>query len=393
MSEQEQACRDRLKTFSCWVVKIGSSLITRSGQGLDEALIDSWSEQIAGLRENGIRVVLVSSGSVASGLRCLNWPSRPKDQVTLQALAAIGQPHLVYAWRTALLRHKMDAALALLTHEDFRHRGRYLNIRATLEKLLNMGIVPILNENDTVSTEEMRFGDNDVLASLTANLIGAQALVVLTDRAGLYDKNPAHYPDAQLLHFGTAGDANLAKGAESGGDLGLGGMITKLKAAKYAGRSGCVTVIADGREGGVLQRLRDGERVGTILVPSTQKITARKRWIMGQQHPKGKIYLDDGAVKALIERGKSLLVAGVVQVEGCFASGDIVACVDADSKVVAYGISNLASQEADEIKGMSRQQIQATHGDKISSELIHRDNLAIEDTVNPNLATPDDKVD
>ncbi|MCA8837781.1 MAG: glutamate 5-kinase [Proteobacteria bacterium] len=361
-----------------WVVKIGSSLISRPGAGLDYSLIESWSEQIVALRAEGVELAVVSSGAVAAGMERMGIGSRPKDADSLRALAAVGQPSLVHAYESVFTRHDVHTALLLLTHEDFNQRARYLNMRATVDGLLSMGVVPVFNENDTVTTDEIRLGDNDILAALAADLASAQVLVILTDCAGLYDKNPVRHRDACLISMAEANDSSLDGGAELGGDLGTGGMISKLKAARLAARSGCTTFIADGREADVLTRLRAGDKLGTMLLPPGTRQSARKRWIHGQQHARGKLFIDAGAVKALTTGGKSLLCVGVTDVDGEFNAGDIVACIGPGGDTVAHGISNLSSRDARQLKGLDSTEVNQSPASAASdAEIIHRNNLAL----------------
>ena len=378
----EATQRQQLAGTKRWIVKIGSSLISRLDDGLDYALIESWSEQIVTLREAGVEMALVSSGAVAAGMERTGLSERPTKAGALRALAAIGQPRLVHAYESVFARHDIPTALMLLTHEDFHRRARYLNMRSTLDSLISMGTIPILNENDTVTTEEIRFGDNDILAALAADLASASVLVILTDRTGLYNKNPTRHPDAQLIPLATATDPTLDTGADTGGHLGQGGMVTKLKAARRAALSGCLTLIADGREPNILPRLRSGAPLGTILLPPSERLSARKRWIHSQQHPRGELHLDPGAIDALIRRGKSLLMVGVHRITGDFQSGDFVACIAPDGETVAYGITKLSSDEARQLIGLDSSQIKDRYPN-LPSEIIHRNDLALKDAAPP----------
>ena len=359
------------------VVKIGSALLTNNGLGLDTAAIAGWVGQIAQLRARGIEVVLVSSGAVAAGMQRLGFSSRPHALHELQALAAVGQMGLVQLYESLFQQHGIHTAQVLLTHDDLANRERYLNARSTLCTLLSLGVVPVVNENDTVATEEIRFGDNDTLAALVANLVEAELLVILTDQAGLYNKDPRQHPDAVLVQEGEAGDPRLLEMAGGAGSLGRGGMRTKLLAADKAQRSGAATVIAWGREPEALPRLLAGEQIGTCLRPSQGRIAARKQWLAGHLQIRGKLTLDDGAVKVLRQAGKSLLPVGVKTVEGQFARGEVVACFDLAGHEVARGLVNYSSEEAVRIVGQPSDRIEAILGYVDEPELIHRDNMVL----------------
>jgi glutamate 5-kinase len=359
------------------VVKIGSALLTGNGVGLDVPAITAWVGQIAALRARGLEVVLVSSGAVAAGMQRLGFKARPHALHELQALAAVGQMGLVQLYESLFQKHGVHTAQVLLTHEDLASRERYLNARSTLRTLLSLGVVPVINENDTVATEEIRFGDNDTLAALVANLVEAELLVILTDQAGLYDKDPRQHADALLVQEGEAGDPALLAMAGGAGSLGRGGMRTKLLAAAKAQRSGAATVIAWGREENVLARLLAGERLGTCLTPSQERIAARKQWLAGQLQIRGRLTLDDGAVKVLRQSGKSLLPVGVKAVDGQFARGEVVLCVDQAGREVARGLVNYSSAETARILGRPSDQIEAILGYVDEPELIHRDNMVV----------------
>ncbi|WP_370280330.1 glutamate 5-kinase [Pontibacterium sp.] len=375
--------RQQLVKGKRWVVKIGSALLTNDGQGLDHAAIAHWVEQLAALRAQGMEIVLVSSGSIAEGMTRLGWTERPHEVFKLQAAAAVGQMGLVQAYETNFQRHDMHTAQILLTHEDHSDRKRYLNARATLRSLLELGVVPVVNENDTVVTNEIRFGDNDTLGALVANLVEADGLVILTDQRGLYKEDPRKNPDAEFVSEGRAGDPALDAMAGGGGKLGRGGMATKVRAAKLAARSGAVTVIASGREDNVLTRLRTGESIGTLLVPDQQPEAARKQWIAGHLQAKGTLVLDAGAVKALTTGGKSLLPAGVKSVKGNFSRGEMVLMVDENDYIVARGLVNYGIEAARKIIGKPSSQIETILGFVGEAELVHRDNLALSSRANP----------
>lgn len=359
------------------VVKIGSALLTNDGRGLDEAAIGGWVDQIAALHARGIEVVLVSSGAVAAGMVRLGWSVRPSAVHELQAAAAVGQTGLAQCYEGHFARHGLRSAQVLLTHDDLSNRKRYLNARSALRTLVGLRVVPVINENDTVVTDEIRFGDNDTLGALVANLLEADALVILTDQQGLFDADPRHNPQAQLVYEGRADDPGLAAMAGDGGALGRGGMTTKVRAARLAARSGAVTAIASGRQPDVLPRLVDGERLGTLLRPEHAPLAARKRWLAGQLQVRGTLTLDAGAVSVLRSRGSSLLPVGVKALEGRFVRGDMVVCVDEQGERVAKGLVNYGSDEAMRILGQPSHQIEAILGYMEAPELIHRDNLVV----------------
>lgn len=369
--------RDRLVSGQRWVIKIGSALLTNDGKGLNRPGIQAWVDQIADLMSQGIEVVLVSSGSVAEGMTRLGWTSRPSEVHQLQAAAAVGQMGLVQAYETAFQQHNKHTAQILLTHADLSNRQRYLNARSTLRTLIEMGVVPIVNENDTVVTDEIRFGDNDTLGALVANLVEADTLVILTDQDGLFTKDPRHNADAELIAEGRASDPSFAAMAGDGGALGRGGMITKVKAAAVAARSGADTVIVGGRIENVLIRLRAKEKIGTLLVADTEPEVARKQWIAGHLQHSGELILDDGAVKALKKGGNSLLPVGVKAVKGIFRRGEVVACLDGKGRIIAKGLINFDHSEAQKLCGKTSAQQQELLGYVGEAELIHIDNLVV----------------
>ncbi|MEW6166508.1 MAG: glutamate 5-kinase [Pseudomonadota bacterium] len=370
--------RAKLAATRRWVIKVGSSLVTAKGAGLDQAAIADWCAQIAALRKGGLDVVLVSSGAVAEGMARLGMKKRPAVLHELQAAAAVGQMGLVRAYEAEFKQHGIKAAQILLTHEDVADRKRYLNAQGTLKTLLELGTVPVVNENDTVSTDEIRLGDNDTLGALTANLIQADLLVILTDQDGLFDADPRTRPDARLVSEADLSDSRLmAMAGSSKGELGRGGMRTKLSAAYTAARSGAATVIAHGRAADVLARIRAGEAVGTLLKPAQGVMAARKRWIAGQLQVRGRLLLDDGAAQVLRERGRSLLPVGVRGVDGEFARGDLVACVDAQGREIARGLSNYDADDARRIAGCKTDEIVRRLGGPGEPEMIHRDNLVL----------------
>ena len=377
MSEEREE-RQRLRSLERWVVKIGSSLLTAEGQGIDREGIQRWAGEIARLVAEGCEVVLVTSGAVAEGCSRLGFRERPKAIHELQAAAAVGQMGLIEAYETAFQRHGLRTALVLLTHDDLSNRQRYLNARTTLRTLLELGVVPVINENDTVATDEIRFGDNDTLGALVTNLVEAHVLVLLTDRDGLYEADPEVDPNAALVRFARANDARLVKMAGSvAGSVGVGGMATKIGAARVASRSGARTLIANGATVDVLVKLRAGEHVGTLLAPDVEVLLARKRWIAGQLKTKGELVLDAGAVRVLRHGGKSLLPVGVTATRGKFARGDVVLCLDPDSGAVAKGLVNYSSEESEKILGCATRDIEGRLGYVREPELMHRDNLVL----------------
>ncbi len=375
--------RNHLKNTRRWVVKIGSALLTNEGNGLDYAAIAQWVKQMASLMspENGpdkLEILLVSSGAVAEGMKRMGWKNRPDSVYKLQAAAAVGQMGLIHAYESQFQKHKLHTAQILLTHDDLSNRTRYLNARSVLLKLITLNIVPIVNENDTVVTDEIRFGDNDTLAALVANLIDADLLVILTDQQGMFDSDPRYNPQAKLLTEVDALAPELDDMAgDSKGDLGRGGMATKLRAARLAARSGTTTVIASGRQDDVLGAIYRGQSVGTLLFANQAPLLARKQWLAGHLLMKGELLLDSGAIKVLRSKGSSLLAVGVKEVVGEFSRGDMVVCVDEQGHEVARGLINYGSDDADKIKGHASSEIVDIIGYVDEPELIHRDNLVV----------------
>jgi glutamate 5-kinase len=360
------------------VVKVGSSLVTNDGRGLDSEAIARWAGQVARLHALGKRTVLVSSGAIAEGLQRLGWARRPHAMHELQAAAAVGQMGLVQCYESCFRLHGLSTAQVLLTHADMADRQRYLNARSTLRTLMDLGVIPVINENDTVVTDEIKLGDNDTLAAMVANLVEADALVILTDQAGLYDADPRIHNEAQLVSHGAAGDPNLeAMAGGIGSANAKGGMLTKILAAKRAARSGAHTVIASGRENDVLVRLAQGEAIGTFLGAGTVPLAARKQWLADHLTVSGRLILDAGACRALLREGKSLLPIGVVQVAGDFQRGAVVGCIDPEGKEVARGLVNYSSDEARKIMRKPSSEIQSVLGYVDVPELINRDNLVL----------------
>lgn len=370
--------RDKVTGAQRWVVKIGSALLTADGRGLDRSAMAVWVEQMVALREAGVELVLVSSGAVAAGMSRLGWSARPSAIHELQAAAAVGQMGLVQAWESSFAAHGRHTAQVLLTHDDLSDRKRYLNARSTLRTLVDLGVVPVINENDTVVTDEIRFGDNDTLAALVANLVEADLLVILTDRDGMFDADPRHNPDARLIYEARADDPSLdAVAGGTGGALGRGGMQTKLRAARLAARSGAHTVIVGGRIERVLDRLKAGERLGTLLAPERGTLAARKQWLAGHLQTRGALLLDAGAVKALTVDRKSLLPVGVREVQGGFRRGEMVVCLAPDGREIARGLANYSAAEAQKIIGQPSDAIEKLLGYVDEPELVHRDNLIL----------------
>lgn len=378
MDAEEQRLRQAAAESRRWVVKIGSALATRDGLGLNADAIGEWTDQLAELRRAGRDVVVVTSGAVAEGAARLGWKVRPHALNQLQAAAAIGQMGLVRCWEMAFKERGLLAAQILLTHEDIANRERYLNSRSTLLTLLQLGVVPVINENDTVVYDEIKFGDNDTLGALVANLIEADALVILTDQAGLYEADPRKNPQAALVREHSADDPRLESMAGgTGSAIGKGGMITKVHAARRAARSGAHTAIASGAEPDVLVRLAEGEAIGTLLTAGTMPLAARKQWLADHLTVTGRVTLDAGAVNALARDGKSLLPIGVVAVNGEFQRGAVVACLDPAGREIARGLANYSDEETRRIMRKPSSEIEAILGYVDEPELIHRDNLVL----------------
>ncbi len=370
--------RQNLKKPGLWVVKIGSAILTENGKGLSRGLIKGWADQISSLQQQGYKFVIVSSGSIAEGVSRLKWQEKPHEIYKQQAAAAVGQMGLIQAYESAFAKYDLHTAQILLTHDDVTNRKRYLNARNTINHLLELGVIPIVNENDTVAIDEIRFGDNDSLGSLVTNLTEADALVILTDQAGMYDNDPRQHKDAKLLSEVVADDENLdGMASKSGSGLGRGGMYTKLLAARTAARSGALTVIASGIKTDILLDIAGGQEVGTLFLPGIKPMAARSRWLAGQMQIKGELVLDDGAIKVLNDSGKSLLPVGVTKVVGEFSRGDLIKCVSADGKEIARGLINYNSSESRKIIGKSSSEIESVLGYITATEIIHRDNMVI----------------
>ena len=375
---QEKASANVLLNAKRIVVKVGSSLVTNEGRGLDAEAIGQWSEQLAALAKGGREVIMVSSGAIAEGMKRLGWVSRPKAIHELQAAAAVGQMGLVQMYETKLRENGIGSAQVLLTHADLADRERYLNARSTLLTLLSLGVVPVINENDTVVNDEIKFGDNDTLGALVANLVEADALIILTDQKGLYTADPRKDPSARFVDVGKAGDAALeAMAGGAGSSIGSGGMITKILAAKRAAGSGASTVIAWGREPSVLLRLTQGEAIGTLLVAQTAKNQARKQWMADHLQMRGSVTVDAGAAAKVAGEGKSLLPIGMTAVQGEFSRGDVIAVLSTDGVEMARGLSNYSSAEARLICRKSSSEFERLLGYTGEPEMVHRTNLVL----------------
>ena len=376
MPEHNPVLRDARRI----VVKVGSSLVTNEGRGLDDVAIGEWCRQIAVLMKSEPQreVIMVSSGAIAEGMKRLGWATRPHEVHELQAAAAVGQMGLVHMYETKLREHGLGSAQVLLTHADLADRERYLNARSTLNTLLAHRVLPVINENDTVVNDEIKFGDNDTLGALVANLVEADVLIILTDQKGLYSADPRVDPSATFVHTARAGDSQLeAMAGGAGSNIGKGGMITKILAAKRAAGSGASTVIAWGRETDVLLRLAKGEAIGTLLVAPTQKQQARKQWMADQLQLRGSITVDKGAVDKVRKEGKSLLPIGMTAVEGEFSRGEVIAILDPQGVEIARGLANYASAEARLICRKPSGEIDASLGYIAEPEMVHRDNLVL----------------
>lgn len=383
MSNSSDNKRKKLGETKRWVVKVGSSTVTKNGRGLNMEAIANLAEQLANLVAAGKEVILVSSGAIAEGMNRLAWDKRPRAVYELQAAAAVGQMGLIQAYESCLQKHKLHSAQVLLTHEDLQDRKRYLNARTTLRKLLSLKVIPVVNENDTVATDEIKFGDNDTLAALVSNLVEADTLIILTDQSGVYEAPPEKKltkrgSENKLIDEISASDGLLDEVAgPSEGQLGRGGMLTKVTAARLAARAGATTVIASGQVENVLIELAAGKQHGTLLYPDNEPLVARKQWIANQLYTNGELILDDGACKVLCKDGKSLLSIGVHKVKGNFERGEVVSCVNSKGEEIARGLVNYNAKEADQLIGKASKDIEATLGYVEEPELIHRDNLVV----------------
>ena len=370
--------RTKLKSSKRWVVKIGSALLTNDGQGLDVSRMQTWVKEMSTLIDDGVDLCLVSSGAIAVGLRALQIDRRPQELPKLQAAAAVGQMGLVQAWQSCFAACGRETAQVLLTHEELADRKRYLNARDTLKTLSQFGVIPVVNENDTIATDEIRFGDNDSLGALATNLLEADVLVILTDQDGFFDKDPRVHPEAALISEVRAlDDGLLGMAGKEGGTLGRGGMYTKIMAAQQAARSGAMTLIANGRVDGVLEQLRAGDLVGSLLYPDLKPQAARKRWLASHKQTRGVLVVDAGAAEALKAKGRSLLPVGVTEVRGVFDRGDIVAIETSSGERLATGLVNYGSTQAEEMFGKTTKQLNQNQLLMEGDALVHRDNMAL----------------
>ncbi len=370
--------RTKLKSSKRWVVKIGSALLTNDGQGLDVSRMQTWVKEMSTLIDDGVDLCLVSSGAIAVGLRALQIDRRPQELPKLQAAAAVGQMGLVQAWQSCFAACGRETAQVLLTHEELADRKRYLNARDTLKTLSQFGVIPVVNENDTIATDEIRFGDNDSLGALATNLLEADVLVILTDQDGFFDKDPRVHPEATLIPEARAlDDGLLGMAGKEGGTLGRGGMYTKIMAAQQAARSGAMTVIANGRVDGVLEQLRAGDLIGSLLYPDLKPQAARKRWLASHKQTRGVLVVDAGAAEALKAKGRSLLPVGVIEVRGVFDRGDIVAIETSSGERLATGLVNYGSTQAEEMFGKTTKQLNQNQLLMEGDALVHRDNMAL----------------
>lgn len=383
MSKKIDNKRQKVSEGKRWVVKVGSSSVTKNGRGLNMDAIANLASQLASLVNSGKEVILVSSGAIAEGMNRLAWDKRPHAVYELQAAAAVGQMGLIQAYESCLQKHALHSAQVLLTHEDLQDRKRYLNARTTLRKLLLLKVIPVVNENDTVATDEIKFGDNDTLAALVSNLVEADALIILTDQQGVYEAPPQNNSNKQacenkLIDELSANDSLLDKIAgPSAGVLGRGGMLTKVSAARLAARAGAATVIAPSKVENILLEIAAGKHHGTLLYPDSEPLVARKQWIANQLYTNGELVLDDGACQVICKDGKSLLSIGVQNVKGSFERGEVVRCLNSLGKEIARGLVNYNAKEASQLKGKASSEIESTLGYVEEPELIHRDNLVV----------------
>ncbi|MBT8125744.1 MAG: glutamate 5-kinase [Gammaproteobacteria bacterium] len=383
MSNKLENKRQQVSEGKRWVIKVGSSSVTKNGRGLNMEAIANLATQLASLVKSGKEVILVSSGEIAEGMNRLAWEKRPHAVYELQAAAAVGQMGLVQAYESCLQKHALHSAQVLLTHEDLQNRKRYLNARTTLRKLLSLKVIPVVNENDTVATDEIKFGDNDTLAALVSNLVEADTLIILTDQQGVFESPPQEHSnkaraDNKPIDDISANDSFLDKVAgPSAGELGRGGMLTKVSAARLAARAGAATIIASGRVENVLIEIAKGKQHGTLLYPDNEPLVARKQWIANQLYTNGELVLDDGACQVICKDGKSLLSIGVQDIKGNFERGEVVSCVNSKGEEIARGLVNYNAKEAGQLKGKASSEIESTLGYVEEPELIHRDNLVV----------------
>ena len=379
MNNKINSKRQQVSQTKRWVIKVGSYLVTNEGRGLDQQAISNLASQLAALVDSGKEIILVSSGAIAEGMSRLKWNKRPHAVYELQAAAAVGQMGLIQAYESCLQNHSLHSAQVLLTHEDLQDRKRYLNARTTLRKLLSLKVVPVVNENDTVSTDEIKFGDNDTLAALVSNLVEADTLIILTDQEGIYESPPdQENTDNNLIDEISANDTLLDEVAgPSAGELGRGGMLTKVSAARLAARAGAATIIASGKQENILLEIANGKPFGSLLFPEDEPLIARKQWIANQLYTQGELVLDEGACEMICGQGKSLLSIGVQKVSGKFERGEVVSCINPKGKEIARGLVNYSYQETEQLKGKASTEIENTLGYAEEPELIHRDNLVV----------------
>ncbi len=382
VSTQVDNKRQQVSEGKRWVIKVGSSSVTKNGRGLNMQAIANLTSQLASLVDSNKEVILVSSGAIAEGMNRLAWEKRPHAVYELQAAAAVGQMGLIQAYESCLQKHSLHSAQVLLTHEDLQDRKRYLNARTTLRKLLSLNVIPVVNENDTVATDEIKFGDNDTLAALVCNLIGADALIILTDQQGILESPPeedsSNNTNNILIDEISAHDSLLDQVAgPSAGELGRGGMLTKISAARLAARAGAITIIAPGKVENILLEIAAGKKHGTLLYPNNEPLVARKQWIANQLYTNGQLVLDEGACLVISQEGKSLLSIGVQEVKGNFERGEVVSCVNSKGEEIARGLVNYSAKEAKQLKGIASSEIETTLGYSEEPELIHRDNLVV----------------
>jgi len=360
------------------VVKVGSSILASVEKGLHREVFSHLAKEISDIKRKGYEIVLVSSGAIAAGMEKLGYRARPQSITQKQATAAVGQGRLMKIYEDHFSRYQQIVAQILLTHDDLSHRRRFLNARNTLLALLGLGIIPIINENDTVVVDEIKFGDNDNLSALIANLIEADLLVILTDMEGLCDADPRYHPQAHCISLVEDIDMDIgARIGDAGGPWNVGGMISKIQAARKASRSGIPTVIACGTKEGVLHQILRGKEIGTLILPKEEALSSRKRWIAFNLKPKGDVVVDEGAKRAIVQKGKSLLPSGIVRIRGAFDRGDPVSCLGPKGKEFARGLVNYSAAELEKIKGLRTDHIERALGYKYSDEIIHRDDLVV----------------
>ncbi len=361
------------------VIKVGSSILASPDRGLNHEVFSRLTKEISELKRQGYEIVMVSSGAIAAGMEKLGYKVRPQSITQKQATAAVGQSRLMNIYETYFSKHQQMVAQILLTHDDLSHRKRFINARNTLLTLLELGIIPIINENDTVVVDEIKFGDNDNLSALITNLIEADLLIILTNIDGIYDSDPRHHPEAKPIPLIEDVDSSRIKeiSPKASTPMSVGGMMSKIEAAQKASRFGVPTLVACGTNPGVLHQILKGKEVGTLILPKGSPLSSRKYWIAFTLKPKGEVIVDDGAKKAIVQMGKSLLPSGIVRVSGSFDRGDSVSCLGLRGKEFARGLVNYSHSELEKIKGLQTKQIEKVLGYKYSDEVIHRDDLVV----------------